>query len=53
MAVGMWVRRDALKHELSWWAVGPCLFFTLMFGPAGFGAYCVVRWARAGVTDWE
>ena len=53
MATGMWVYRDARRLKLSWAAVGPCLVFTLMLGPFGFGAYTLLRWFRAGATAWE
>ena len=53
MVVGMWEYRDARKHGLSWWAVGPCMAGTLMFGPFGMLAYVVLRRVMAGQTDWE
>lgn len=52
MVVGMWEVRDAKRLGLSWWAVGPCLLFTLMFGPFGFLGYCALRYARAGDATW-
>ena len=50
MVVGMWEVRDAERHELSAWVLAPCLFFTLMAGPIGFGLYYGVRRAKTGAA---
>jgi hypothetical protein len=35
--------RDARERGVPHWFVVPCLFFTFMFGPAGWLAYMGVR----------
>jgi hypothetical protein len=41
--VGSWEVSDARNHQISHWAVIPCLVLTFLFGPAGFLAYFLVR----------
>lgn len=41
--VGMWELRDSQKHQISHLLVVPCLFLTLMFGPAGFLLYWLIK----------
>lgn len=43
--VGSWEVEDAGKRGVPHWLVLPCLFFTLMLGPVGFGLYFLLRWA--------
>lgn len=43
--VGSWISRDARRLEISHVLVVPCLFLTLMFGPAGLLCYSVLRLA--------
>lgn len=43
LAVGMWEFRDAQKRAMPHWALLPCLFLTLMFGPVGYLLYMLVR----------
>jgi hypothetical protein len=43
--VGAWEARDARRLGLPHLAVVPCLVLTLFFGPVGFAAYLVLRWA--------
>ncbi len=45
LLVGTWELRDAQKRQLPHLLVVPCLFLTLMFGPAGWLAYRGVRLA--------
>jgi hypothetical protein len=44
--VGSWEVRDARAHAIPHWLVLPCLFFTFMFGPAGWLLYMTVRAVR-------
>jgi hypothetical protein len=44
--VGSWEVRDARAHGVPHWLVLPCLFFTFMFGPAGWLLYMTVRAVR-------
>jgi len=43
LLVGRWAARDAAERGISPWFVAPCLALTFMFGPAGWGAYCLLR----------
>lgn len=43
MFIGAWELRDARRRGLPHRRLVPCLLLTLMFGPAGFGAYLLVR----------
>lgn len=40
---GRWIYLDSQEHEVSPWIVGPLLFMTLMFGPAGLALYLLYR----------
>jgi hypothetical protein len=43
LLVGTWEARDAVERRLPRWLLIPCLFATLMFGPAGWLIYVAVR----------
>ena len=43
--VGAWIVRDARRQGINHWLTVPCLFFTLMTGPAGLFLYCLLRLA--------
>ncbi|MEL6828774.1 MAG: ABA4-like family protein [Pseudomonadota bacterium] len=43
--VGAWICRRARQEQISFWLVLPTLPLTLMYGPAGFLAFCGVRGA--------
>ena len=43
MFVGFWELRDSRRLDLSPWLVAPCLVLTLMLGPSGLLAYCLLR----------
>jgi hypothetical protein len=43
LVIGAWETRDAHRRGLSHLAVIPCLIVTLLFGPAGFLLYLIVR----------
>ncbi len=43
LLIGTWELRDSQQHQIPHLAVVPCLFLTLMFGPAGWLAYRGVR----------
>ena len=51
--VGAWEVRDAARRGVPHWMVVPCLFLTLMLGPAGLMLYLVVRHARTNVWTFE
>lgn len=46
--VGTWEWRDAIQNGVSHFILLPCLFFTLMFGPAGFLLYYIIRFFLVG-----
>ena len=46
LLIGTWEARDSVEHGVPRWALVPCLFLTLMFGPAGWLAYRLVRLRR-------
>lgn len=50
--VGAWVARDAIRRGINQWAVLPCLFFCLMFGPIGLMIYLLLRWGM-GRGGWS
>ena len=41
--VGAWIVRDSKAQKINHWFVLPCLFVTLMAGPAGLMLYCLLR----------
>lgn len=43
LAVGVFIKRNSLKHNISHWLVIPCLFLTFMFGPVGLLLYLLIR----------
>jgi len=47
LLIGTWETTDAVEHHVPRWVLVPCLFLTLMFGPAGWLAYRGLR--RRGV----
>ena len=46
LLIGTWEARDSVERGVPRWALVPCLFLTLMFGPAGWVAYRIVRLRR-------
>ena len=46
LLIGTWEARDARERGLPHLLLVPCLFLTLMFGPAGWLAYIGVRGLR-------
>lgn len=44
LVVGMVINRDSLRCNLHRWVVVPCLFATLMYGPAGFLLYNIMKY---------
>jgi hypothetical protein len=43
LMVGIWIKRNSLKHGISHWLIIPCLLLTFMFGPIGLLVYLLVR----------
>ena len=48
LLIGTWEARDARARGVPHLLLVPCLFLTLMFGPAGWLLYLGVRWTRSG-----
>ena len=48
LMVGIYILNDAAQYNISHWLLLPCLFLTLMFGPAGLFAYLLLRFAMTG-----
>ena len=46
LLIGSWEARDSVERGVPRWLLVPCLFLTLMFGPAGWLAYRAVRMRR-------
>ncbi len=46
--VGTWEWRDSMQNGISHFILLPCLFLTLMFGPAGFLVYYIIRFFLVG-----
>ena len=47
LLIGRWEVVDTQQRGVPHWLVVPCLFLTLMFGPAGWLLYRIVRAARS------
>ena len=43
LLIGAWEARDSVERGVPRWVLVPCLFLTLMFGPAGWLLYRIVR----------
>jgi hypothetical protein len=43
LMVGVYIVTDAAHFDISHWLLLPCLFMTLMFGPAGLLLYFLLR----------
>lgn len=47
LLVGAWICRQGRRDGLPFWSVVPCLPVTLLFGPAGFLLFQLIRAVRA------
>ena len=45
LMVGVYIVTDATQYNISHWLLLPCLFMTLMFGPAGLLMYLLLRFS--------
>jgi hypothetical protein len=43
LLAGIFIKRNALKHNISHWLVIPCLLLTFMFGPVGLLLFLLIR----------
>ena len=46
LLIGAWEARDSVERGVPRWVLVPCLFLTLMFGPAGWLVYRLARLRR-------
>jgi Domain of unknown function (DUF4281) len=46
LMVGLWIKKNSLKHGINHWLIIPCLLLTFMFGPIGFLVYLLIRIAK-------
>ena len=45
--VGVWIKKNSMKHGIPHLAIIPALLFTFMLGPLGFLIYTFTRWIVA------
>jgi Domain of unknown function (DUF4281) len=43
LMIGIFIRRNAVKHGINHWLIVPCLLFTFMLGPIGLLLYLIIR----------
>ena len=44
LMIGLFIKKNSLKHGISHWLVIPCMLLTFMFGPVGLLLYLIIRW---------
>jgi hypothetical protein len=49
--LGAWIARDAATNGISRWLVLPVMPLTLMFGPAGFVMWIILKTANAPIAS--
>jgi hypothetical protein len=48
LMVGLFIVTNAAHYNISHWLLLPCLFLTMMFGPAGLLLYLLLRFVLTG-----
>ncbi len=43
LMIGIWIKKNAMKHGIPHWLLIPCLLFTFMLGPVGLLLYLLIR----------
>jgi hypothetical protein len=43
LVVGIFIKRNGVKHNISHWLLVPCYLLTFMFGPVGLLLYLLIR----------
>jgi len=43
LLTGIWIKKNALTHNISHWLLIPCLLLTFMLGPIGLLLYLIIR----------
>jgi hypothetical protein len=46
LMVGLWIKNNAVKHQIGHVPTVPCLLFTFMMGPVGLLLYFIIRTAK-------
>lgn len=46
LLAGVFIKRNAVKHNISHWLQVPCMLLTFMFGPVGLLLYLLIRFAK-------
>jgi hypothetical protein len=46
LLVGIFIKRNAIRHNISHWLLVPCLLLTFMFGPVGLLLYLLIRFMK-------
>lgn len=46
LLAGIFIKRNAIKHNISHWLLVPCLLLTFMFGPVGLLLYLLIRFIK-------
>jgi hypothetical protein len=46
LMTGIWIKRNALTHNINHWFIIPALLFTFMLGPVGLLLYLLIRWIK-------
>ena len=46
LLTGIWIKRNAIVHNINHWLIIPALVFTFMLGPAGLLLYLLTRWIK-------
>lgn len=46
LLAGIFIKRNAIKHNISHWLLIPCYLLTFMFGPVGLLLYLLIRFAK-------
>lgn len=46
LMVGIWIKKNSDKYNISHWLVIPCLLLTFMFGPLGLLLYLLIRFIK-------
>ena len=44
--VGIWIKKNGLKYNISHWILVPCMLLTFMLGPLGLLLYLIIRTIR-------
>lgn len=46
LLAGIFIKRNAIKHNISHWLLVPCYLLTFMFGPVGILLYLLIRFIK-------